>query len=238
MQCVDLCVERSALSPCQSLCAASTPAAYATTACPRSSGALSSMLCRASSWAGCVRCTPRRLAQLQCARPCWHSWLTTGGGRPTASPSLHGSAAPSVGRTHPQTQTACCSHVLDLGLIEARAIPQSECFDAALKFAKTEVGVVAAPRCPSGMPCTDWWHRTMVQLPWCSSADLEASSAALMPPHTPASLPQGIVPAPEPTHALAEAVAEALRCKCVRRGHADWLTCVPACQQAAKQRRG
>lgn len=53
------------------------------------------------------------------------------------------------------------SHVLDLGLIEARAIPQSECFDAALKFAKTE----------------------------------------------------GIVPAPEPTHALAEAVAEALRCK-------------------------
>jgi tryptophan synthase beta chain len=53
------------------------------------------------------------------------------------------------------------SHIKELGLIEARAIPQSECFDAALKFAKTE----------------------------------------------------GIVPAPEPTHALAEAVAEALRCK-------------------------
>ena len=37
------------------------------------------------------------------------------------------------------------SHVLDLGLIEARAVPQSECFDAALKFAKTgaaEAGVV------------------------------------------------------------------------------------------------
>lgn len=34
-------------------------------------------------------------------------------------------------------------------------------------------------------------------------------------------LPQGIVPAPEPTHALAEAVAEALRCKCVRNGNAE-----------------
>ncbi|KAL4420718.1 hypothetical protein ABPG75_010374 [Micractinium tetrahymenae] len=53
------------------------------------------------------------------------------------------------------------SHIKELGLIEARAIPQNDCFKAALQFAQTE----------------------------------------------------GIVPAPEPTHALAEAIREALRCK-------------------------
>jgi tryptophan synthase beta chain len=53
------------------------------------------------------------------------------------------------------------SHVYELGLVEAVAIPQNECFAAALKFARTE----------------------------------------------------GIVPAPEPTHALAAAVREALACK-------------------------
>ncbi|MEY2959263.1 MAG: hypothetical protein RLZZ01_1831, partial [Actinomycetota bacterium] len=50
------------------------------------------------------------------------------------------------------------SHIYELGLVEAVAIPQIECFDAALKFARTE----------------------------------------------------GIVPAPEPTHAIAAAVREAL----------------------------
>jgi tryptophan synthase beta chain len=53
------------------------------------------------------------------------------------------------------------SHIYELGLCEAIAIPQRECFAAALKFAKT----------------------------------------------------QGIVPAPEPTHAIAAAIREALACK-------------------------
>jgi tryptophan synthase beta chain len=53
------------------------------------------------------------------------------------------------------------SHVYELGLIEAIALPQTECFGAALQFARTE----------------------------------------------------GIVPAPEPTHALAAAIREALACK-------------------------
>jgi tryptophan synthase beta chain len=53
------------------------------------------------------------------------------------------------------------SHVYELGLIEAIALPQTECFAAALQFARTE----------------------------------------------------GIVPAPEPTHALAAAIREALACK-------------------------
>ena len=53
------------------------------------------------------------------------------------------------------------SHVYELGLMEAVAIGQVECFDAAVRFARTE----------------------------------------------------GIVPAPEPTHALAAAVREALACK-------------------------
>lgn len=53
------------------------------------------------------------------------------------------------------------SHVYELGLIEAISIPQKECFDAALLFARTE----------------------------------------------------GIVPAPEPTHALAAAIREANKCK-------------------------
>jgi tryptophan synthase beta chain len=53
------------------------------------------------------------------------------------------------------------SHVYELGLMEAVAIPQSECFAAGVQFARTE----------------------------------------------------GIIPAPEPTHALAETVREALRCK-------------------------
>ena len=53
------------------------------------------------------------------------------------------------------------SHIYDQGLVEAVAIPQSECFAAALQFARTE----------------------------------------------------GIVPAPEPTHAIAAAVREALACK-------------------------
>lgn len=53
------------------------------------------------------------------------------------------------------------SHVYDLGLVEAIAIPQTECFAGALQFARTE----------------------------------------------------GIVPAPEPTHAIAAAVREALACK-------------------------
>ena len=53
------------------------------------------------------------------------------------------------------------SHVYELGLASALAIPQTECFAAAIKFARTE----------------------------------------------------GIVPAPEPTHAIAAAIREALACK-------------------------
>ena len=53
------------------------------------------------------------------------------------------------------------SHIYELGLIEAVAKPQSECFAAGLRFARTE----------------------------------------------------GIVPAPEPTHAVAACIEEALRCK-------------------------
>jgi tryptophan synthase beta chain len=53
------------------------------------------------------------------------------------------------------------SHIHELGLIEAVAKPQSECFEAGLRFARTE----------------------------------------------------GILPAPEPTHALAACIEEALRCK-------------------------
>jgi tryptophan synthase beta chain len=53
------------------------------------------------------------------------------------------------------------SHLYDQGLLEAVAIPQTECFAAALQFARTE----------------------------------------------------GIVPAPEPTHAIAAAIREALACK-------------------------
>jgi tryptophan synthase beta chain len=53
------------------------------------------------------------------------------------------------------------SHVYELGLIEALAVQQTECFAAAVQFARTE----------------------------------------------------GIVPAPEPTHALAAAIREALACK-------------------------
>jgi tryptophan synthase beta chain len=53
------------------------------------------------------------------------------------------------------------SHVVHLGLVEALAIPQVECFAAGVRFARSE----------------------------------------------------GILPAPEPTHALAECIREALRCK-------------------------
>ncbi len=53
------------------------------------------------------------------------------------------------------------SHVYQLGLAEAIAIPQTECFAGALQFARTE----------------------------------------------------GIVPAPEPTHAIAAAIREALACR-------------------------
>ncbi len=53
------------------------------------------------------------------------------------------------------------SHIYELGLVEAIAVPQIECFQAALQFARSE----------------------------------------------------GIVPAPEPTHALAAAIREALACK-------------------------
>ncbi len=53
------------------------------------------------------------------------------------------------------------SHIYELGLVEAIALPQSECFEAAVQFARCE----------------------------------------------------GIVPAPEPTHALAAAIREALACK-------------------------
>lgn len=62
---------------------------------------------------------------------------------------------PLVTHSLPKSPKSCihcpstCSHVLDLGLIEARAIPQSECFDAALKFAKTEASflIILAPQC-------------------------------------------------------------------------------------------
>lgn len=53
------------------------------------------------------------------------------------------------------------SHLYELGLVEAVAIPQVECFESALKFARTE----------------------------------------------------GIIPAPEPTHAIAETIREALKAK-------------------------
>jgi tryptophan synthase beta chain len=36
------------------------------------------------------------------------------------------------------------SHTYELGLLEAEAVPQTECFDAAVRFARTE-GIVAAP---------------------------------------------------------------------------------------------
>ncbi|KAK9091074.1 hypothetical protein Sjap_024251 [Stephania japonica] len=53
------------------------------------------------------------------------------------------------------------SHVYDLGFMEALAIPQTECFQGAIQFARTE----------------------------------------------------GLIPAPEPTHAIAATIREALRCK-------------------------
>jgi tryptophan synthase beta chain len=53
------------------------------------------------------------------------------------------------------------SHIVDLGLVDAVAIPQNECFAAGVRFARSE----------------------------------------------------GILPAPEPTHALAECLREALRCR-------------------------
>jgi tryptophan synthase beta chain len=53
------------------------------------------------------------------------------------------------------------SHIYDQGLVEAEAIHQTECFEAAVLFGRTE----------------------------------------------------GIIPAPEPTHAIAAAIREALRCK-------------------------
>ena len=53
------------------------------------------------------------------------------------------------------------SHIYELGLVEAISIPQTECFEGALQFARTE----------------------------------------------------GIVPAPEPTHAIAAAVREAMACR-------------------------
>ena len=53
------------------------------------------------------------------------------------------------------------SHLYELGLVEALAIPQTECFAAAVRFARAE----------------------------------------------------GIIPAPEPTHALAAAIREAEACK-------------------------
>lgn len=53
------------------------------------------------------------------------------------------------------------SHVYELGFMEAVAIPQTECFQAAIQFARTE----------------------------------------------------GLIPAPEPTHAIAAAIREALNCK-------------------------
>ncbi|HEU5476067.1 MAG TPA: TrpB-like pyridoxal phosphate-dependent enzyme [Actinophytocola sp.] len=53
------------------------------------------------------------------------------------------------------------SHIVELGLVDAVAIPQNECFAAGVRFARAE----------------------------------------------------GILPAPEPTHALAECIREALRCK-------------------------
>ncbi|MDH3606611.1 MAG: TrpB-like pyridoxal phosphate-dependent enzyme, partial [Acidimicrobiia bacterium] len=53
------------------------------------------------------------------------------------------------------------SHIYELGMLEAEAIHQTECFEAAVKFARTE----------------------------------------------------GIVPAPEPTHAIAAMIREAIRCK-------------------------
>jgi tryptophan synthase beta chain len=53
------------------------------------------------------------------------------------------------------------SHIYELGLMEAQAVPQTECFAAAIQFARSE----------------------------------------------------GIVPAPEPTHAIALAIREALKAK-------------------------
>ena len=61
------------------------------------------------------------------------------------------------------------SHIYELGLMEAIAIEQTECFAAAVQFARTE----------------------------------------------------GIVPAPEPTHALAAAIREALALQGDRRGEGD-----------------
>lgn len=73
--------------------------------------------------------------------------------RPSAPPSAppHLPAVVPALPCHPHPVR---SHVKELGLIEARAIPQSECFDAALKFAKTEAsrvvwcgGEVGGARC-------------------------------------------------------------------------------------------
>jgi tryptophan synthase beta chain len=44
------------------------------------------------------------------------------------------------------------SHALELGLIEARAYAQLECFTAAVQFARTE-GIVAAPESSHAIKC-------------------------------------------------------------------------------------
>lgn len=69
------------------------------------------------------------------------------------------------------------SHVKELGLIEAVAVPQVDCFKAALQFSQTE----------------------------------------------------GIVPAPEPTHALAEAIKEALKCRWAQCHSLHAMLCCSCC---------
>lgn len=110
------------------------------------------------------------------------------------------------------------SHIKELGLIEARAIPQNDCFKAALQFAQTEaswanelhgggleVGVGGNNPLRQGAH-----HRNRSAVPIGRVMLGRASPAQRL--HAGSKL-QGIVPAPEPTHALAETIREALRCK-------------------------
>ena len=65
------------------------------------------------------------------------------------------------------------SHIYDLGLIEARAVPQNECFAAALKFAQSEVS-------GDSLGASDWALPVCTGMPRCqlSACQLSASSYA------------------------------------------------------------
>lgn len=104
------------------------------------------------------------------------------------------------------------SHVYELGFMEALSIPQTECFQGISSFSGLKLIVVILctiemrPTCGTFVMCVE-----------CVSTGVRQDRLRLFLSFVAGAIQfarsEGLIPAPEPTHAIAATIREALRCR-------------------------